>query len=347
LRPAAAADAPDEAPDAARELGDRDEVLATVDGVPIQRGEVRLELQSVLADRRPNAADDPRLVREMLEQIVHRRLALLELTAEGRAASEEVVQRGLAIHHEQFEQRGESLDEFLQRNGVPVESYRRRLAWELSWATYKDAMLTDESLEKFFQRYRRHFDGTEVRASHVLIRSEGQGSGDRGQGSGDRGRGSGDRGQEPGAEVRSVEFGVRNEEGTSSNSELRTLNSELTRAREIRAAIEAGELTFAEAAARFSDAPSKDRGGDVGFFPRRGVMHEAFAAAAFALARDEVSQPVATPFGIHLIQVTGEKPGSKKLEEVREDVYRAAEARLFATLFASGKKRAKVEYAAP
>ena len=107
-----------------------------------------------------------------------------------------------------------------------------------------------------------------------------------------------------------------------------------------------GELTFAEAAAQFSDAPSKDRGGDVGYFPRRGVMHEAFAAAAFALKPGEVSQPVVTPFGVHLIQITAEKPGSKQLADVREEVYRAAEARLFDTLVANGRKRAKVEYAA-
>jgi parvulin-like peptidyl-prolyl isomerase len=275
----------------------------------------------VLSDRRPNAAGEPRLFQEMLQQIVRRRLALAALMADGRAASEQAVDRAVAAHRERFEERGESLDDFLKHNGVSIESYRRRIGWELSWAAYKDAMLTQANLEQFFQRHQRHFDGTEVRASHILIRSEGDG------------------------EVRNAEFGVRNEEETSSNSELRIPNSELTRAREIRATIEAGELTFAEAAAKYSEAPSKDRGGDIGYFPRRGVMHEAFAAAAFALARDEVSQPVITPFGVHLIQVTGEKPGGKKLADAAEEVYRAAEARLFDTLVASGRKRAKVDYA--
>jgi parvulin-like peptidyl-prolyl isomerase len=329
------ADADDNGPDTAIESDDLNQVLAAVDGVPVQLGEVRQELQAVLSGRRTDAveAEDARLVREMLQQIVRRRLALAALSADGRAASDSVVERALGLHRDQFEQRGESFDDYLNHNGVPIESYRRRIAWELSWAAYKEAMLTDENLEQFFERYRRHFDGTEVQASHVLFRSEGP------AGEGVRSAEFGVRNEEPG--------GVRSEETDSLNSELRTPNSELERAREIRAAIEAGKLTFADAAAKFSDAPSKDRGGDIGYFPRRGVMHEAFAAAAFALKAGEISEPIVTPFGVHLIQVTGEKPGSKKLAEVREEVYRAAEARLFHTLVAGGRKRAKVEYAAP
>ena len=48
-------------------------------------------------------------------------------------------------------------------------------------------------------------------------------------------------------------------------------------ARRIRAGIVAGEITFAAAAARHSAAPSRRRGGDIGFIPRHGPFAEEFA----------------------------------------------------------------------
>lgn len=64
--------------------------------------------------------------------------------------------------------------------------------------------------------------------------------------------------------------------------------------------IEAGEL-FEDLARRFSRCPSSKQGGDLGQFGR-GRMVEAFEEAAFSLEPGEVSQPVRTRFGYHLIQ---------------------------------------------
>lgn len=281
---------------------DRLRVLATVDGVPIHRGEVRQELRAVLHGRRPEAADEMRLEREMLRQIVRRRLALAALAADGRAVDDAQVERALTSRWKQFQERGTSLKAYLKEHGISEESYRARVRWELSWAACKADLLTEENLRSFFDRHRRHFDGTEVRASHVLL-------------------------------------------NVPAGSDDRSVDSVLERAREIRAAIEAGEVTFAEAAAKHSTAPSRDRGGDIGYFPRRGVMHERFSAAAFRLDPGEVSPPVVTPFGVHLIRVTDEKPGTKSFNEVQTAVYQAAEARLFNRLVTAGRQHARVEYA--
>ena len=58
----------------------------------------------------------------------------------------------------------------------------------------------------------------------------------------------------------------------------------------------------------------------MGLIPRHGVMDEAFSHAAFELDIGEVSEPVRTPFGVHLICCNKIKPGDKRLDDVRKEV---------------------------
>lgn len=85
--------------------------------------------------------------------------------------------------------------------------------------------------------------------------------------------------------------------------------------------------TFPDVARALSDDPgSKEQGGDVGTFNEQGqtqggqTLVPEFVAAAFALKENEISQPVRTQFGWHIIQRLPEDPEAK-LTRLRTDAY--------------------------
>lgn len=78
---------------------------------------------------------------------------------------------------------------------------------------------------------------------------------------------------------------------------------------------------FAEVANEYSNCPSAEKGGDIGFFERRGSIVEPFARAAFSMEIGEVSEPVETQFGYHIIKITDKEKGKDvSYEDVKEMV---------------------------
>ncbi len=76
----------------------------------------------------------------------------------------------------------------------------------------------------------------------------------------------------------------------------------LQEAKVVRANLESG-TAFELLAANMSSCPSKRNGGDLGFFTR-GKMVKPFEDAAFALNVNQISNPVQTQFGYHIIKRT-------------------------------------------
>lgn len=113
---------------------------------------------------------------------------------------------------------------------------------------------------------------------------------------------------------------------------------------DIRKKIEAGDITFAMAAKQYSESPSKKEGGDVGLIRYRGEMPKSFCLVAFQLKVNEISQPVRTSFGWHLITVTKIKKGDISLEDVRSVVFNRLAAELWDELVKQQRKKATIKW---
>jgi peptidyl-prolyl cis-trans isomerase D len=99
-----------------------------------------------------------------------------------------------------------------------------------------------------------------------------------------------------------------------------TTTAALNKANDIVARLDKGE-DFAILAKELSDdTGSAANGGDLGSFGR-GLMTPEFEKAAFELQSGEVSKPVKSPFGIHIIELIEITPEmATPLEEVREEL---------------------------
>lgn len=111
----------------------------------------------------------------------------------------------------------------------------------------------------------------------------------------------------------------------------------------IRSNIVAGRISFEDAAKVHSVSPSGKKGGDVGFFAYRGKMPREIARVAFSLKENEISKPFVTQFGVHVLQVTGRKPGQLSLEDVRPEIFRQLAQQRWNELVAKLRKSAKIE----
>jgi parvulin-like peptidyl-prolyl isomerase len=277
--------------------------VAAINGEPIFAAEVERELAEAYGDRK--LADDQRraLLVRARDQVIDRGLVLKRLVRLGEAASTADVDHALAKLEKQVTDQGISLAEHYKQLGITRDQVRHALVWKLSWQQswqqYLGKQLHDENLQKYFERNRRDFDGTELKVAHLLIKAAGD------------------------DEAARAAAGQR--------------------AEQIRESIVGGKTTFAEAAKQHSTGPSAKEGGDIGWIQRREPMPEAFSAAAFALAPGEVSRPVTTTFGVHLIYVQQVKAGMKTWQDAADDLRPAVTLFLFRWLADKERETAKVE----
>jgi peptidyl-prolyl cis-trans isomerase C len=181
------------------------------------------------------------------------------------------------------------------------EELRSQVAADMRWEKYAIAQATEAALKEFFAKRPEMFDGSMVRARHILLSP----------------------GPDPAAlgQAKTQLQQIKSQLESQVAGEMAKLPGGAdAKAREDSRNERLSEL-FADQARKLSACPSKAEGGDLSWFPRAGSMVEPFAAAAFALKPGQMSEPIQTPFGYHLILVTGRKPGAPtKFDEVKDEV---------------------------
>lgn len=79
-------------------------------------------------------------------------------------------------------------------------------------------------------------------------------------------------------------------------------------------------LKFEEAAEKYSSCASKEQGGSLGEF-ERGKMIPEFEEKAFSMEKEEISEPVKSQFGYHIIRVDDiNEAGVKSFEDAKNDI---------------------------
>jgi peptidyl-prolyl cis-trans isomerase C len=212
--------------------------------------------------------------------------------------------------------------DILKQLMINEDELRSELTSALRWDKFVIKQGTDKALRDMFDKNADMFNGTLTHARHILVLVK-EGNKDDAVG-----------------KVASIKKSLE-DEVAQALAQLPANAFAIAREKERARVL---DKSFGEAALKYSDCPSKKEGGDLGFFPRAGKMVEPFARAAFALKPYQMSEPVATEFGYHLILAVDYKPGKEvTFEQVKPLVQEVYAERLREAILTHYKAKSRVE----
>ncbi len=123
------------------------------------------------------------------------------------------------------------------------------------------------------------------------------------------------------------------------------LQVNMNQANRIREEIVSGKINWTSAVATQSDAKSSSSdGGEIGWIGYDGPMPVEFCRTAMKLQVNEISPPVETTFGVHLIKCLEIKPGKNGPRDARDEVRAAATQFLFDSIADRNRDATDVQY---
>ncbi len=276
------------------------EIVAQVGGEKITKSDMIAEFKPVIAMMKESGQLDSipddvwkAEVKERLDDLIATKL-LLKL-AETDGYKPDPVKAAEEFNKLTAQLPPEQLAETLAKQGMTQEAIKGRIAMGLAiqeWIEEKvvpDIKVSDDDAEKFYRENQERFKKPEtIRASHILIKI----------------------GETDPEKAKAMTA----EQKKKASDELK--QNALKKAQDILARLKQGE-DFAKLATENSADPSKGKGGDLGIF-EKGKMPEEFDSAAFSLKPGELSDPVETESGYHIIKVTEKnESGFMPFQEVK------------------------------
>lgn len=264
-------------------------MIAKVNGTPITSGQVELELRNVIAQYQNNVPPDqlqqlqPKLRTQALENLINTELLFREADRKGITPSSEAINTELDGIISRFPS-PEAFQQQMTKVGISREQMVKDIEQQLKvTALVKEALVAVETTvtdEEVSQFYQGNPDNFE---SPEQVRAQ--------------------------HILLKINPNDAPEIKSQKRLELAGLGGKIQNGAD-----------FSKIAGEHSECPSKEQGGDLGFF-ERGSMVKPFEEAAFTLKVGEVSDIVETQFGYHLIKVTDRKEaGTVPLEEAREAI---------------------------
>ena len=125
---------------------------------------------------------------------------------------------------------------------------------------------------------------------------------------------------------------------------IQKLDAASKKASQIKAELKSSEITWKQAVEKYSDSASKGNEGEVGWIERLKPMPEAFSKTVFKMSVGDVSEPIQTRFGVHLVRVLEIKAGEKRLAQVRKQVEKAATKFVFEWIVKEQATKTEVRY---
>ena len=276
------------------------EVIAMVGNVRLTRADLEVALRRRSGGRQVPADQQERFVGQAVSELVEQALLRGEIARRRVEVTDEEINDRVAQLSAELSTRQSSLNEFLATAGLDLDGLREQMRFDIAVPKLIMPMITEDHIRQVTAVHRYDFDGTRMRASHIILRPD----------------------------------------ASAGPEAVATM---LSRAEKIRAGILAEEMTFAEAAERYSAGPSRQRGGDLGFLPRHGLLAEEFSSQVFKLIKGEVSKPFVTPYGVHLVMVTDVDPGTVEPEAFRQQIGQIAYQKILQAFLLQCQKKTPIE----
>ena len=290
---------PNAASKAGTELGALPDPVALVNSKPITLEEFKSIYDLKVAKyaergREIPASADRRYRKSITERLVYQEVLRQEAEAKGVKYNE----AELAERETQQKQGIKDWDKHLLRRGETEKSLRDMYVAEIVEKQILESTgklaVTDAEVDEEYEKIKPNYksDADRVQASHILIPIG------------------------PQAE------GVEKPPEPTPDDKKKWTQEAMAKAEELYKKATAPGADFAQLAKENSIGPSADKGGDLGVFTKDRMVEE-FSVVAFKLKPGEISKPVETKFGVHIIKLInkyapGDLPKEALVEQIRE-----------------------------